>query len=294
MTAALFIVTVLIWGTTFYAITLQLGEVHPIQSVFYRFALAMVVMWTITLVRKFNVRFPLKIHVLFFFLGMLLFSLNYVVVYFGTTHMVSGLVSIIFSLIIPLNIAFYWVFFNDKPTPGLIIGSILGLSGITALFFEDIFGINVSQSVILGASLTLLSAFMASSGNVLAHLLKVRNINVFSCNTWGTTYGSTFLFIAVLVSGEPWHFSYKPEYIYSLLYLSLAGTVIAFWTYLTLLQRIGAPRAAYVSVVFPLVALFVSTIYEDLHWSIYKILGVILILSGNFFIVQKRAIGTVK
>jgi drug/metabolite transporter (DMT)-like permease len=294
MTAALFIITVLIWGTTFYAITLQLGEIHPIQSVFYRFALAMVVMWTITLVRKFNVRFSFKIHVLFFFLGLLMFSMNYVVVYFGTSQLVSGLVSIIFSLIIPLNIVFYWVFFNNRPTSGLIIGSMLGLGGIIALFFEDIFGVNVSQSVILGSSLTLLSAFMVSSGNIVAQMLNMRSINVFSCNTWGMTYGSTFLFIAVLITGEPWHFSFKPKYIYSLLYLSLTGTVIAFWTYLTLLQRIGAPRAAYVSVVFPLVALFVSTMYEDLHWSIYKILGVLLILSGNFFIVQKRALGIVK
>jgi drug/metabolite transporter (DMT)-like permease len=145
----------------------------------------MVVMWAIVIFRKVNVRYPLKTHILFFFLGLLLFSLNYVVVYFGTRHLVSGLVSIIFSLIIPLNILFYWIFFNDKPTLGLIIGSMLGLSGITALFFEDIFGLNVSDSVILGASLTLLSAFMASSGNVVAHLLKVRDINVFSCNTWG-------------------------------------------------------------------------------------------------------------
>jgi drug/metabolite transporter (DMT)-like permease len=294
VTLLLFSVTVLIWGTTFYAITLQLGDVHPIQSVFYRFALAMVVMWGIALFRNINVRFPGKIHALFFLLGLLLFSVNYVVVYFGTGYLVSGLVSVIFSLIIPLNILFYWFFFKDKPTPSLIIGSILGLSGITALFFEDLFGINVSDSVILGASLTLLSAFMASSGNVVAHLLNVRNINVFSCNTWGMTYGSIFLFIAVLISGEPWQFSFKPEYIASLLYLSLAGTVIAFWTYLTLLQRIGAPRAAYVSVVFPLVALLVSTLYEDLHWSIYKILGVVLIISGNFFIVQKRAISTRK
>ena len=290
MTGLLFIITVLIWGTTFYAITLQLGDVHPIQSVFYRFAIAMVVMWGITLIRSINVRFPGKIHALFFFLGLLLFSVNYVVVYFGTSYLVSGLVSVIFSLIIPLNILFYWIFFKEKPSSSLIIGSILGLTGITALFFEDLFGVNVTDSIILGASLTLLSAFMASSGNVVAHLLNVRNINVFSCNTWGMTYGSIFLFMAVIVSGESWHFSFKPEYIASLLYLSLAGTVIAFWTYLTLLQRIGAPRAAYVSVVFPLVALLISTIYEDMHWSIYKILGVILIISGNYFIVQRRSV----
>ena len=250
MTILLFFITVLIWGTTFYAITLQLGEVPEMQSVFYRFALAAIVMWILAVIRKTRISYNRNIHILFAFLGLFLFSLNYIVVYIATTYLISGLVSVIFSLIIPLNILFYWIFFNEKPSIALVSGSILGIAGITSLFIDDIYGITISESVILGVALTLLSTLMASAGNVIANLLKLRNINVASCNTWGMTYGSLFLFIAVLIAGEPWQFSLRADYVLSLLYLSLAGTVIAFWAFLTLLYRIGAPRAAYVSVVF--------------------------------------------
>jgi drug/metabolite transporter (DMT)-like permease len=291
MTALLFTVTVLIWGTTFYAITLQLGVVPPIQSVFYRFALAAIVMWILMTVRKSNTRYPRSIHYIFVGLGFFLFSLNYVVVYFATAYMISGLVSVIFSLIIPLNILFYWIFFREKPSPALITGTLLGISGLCALFFDDLYGVSLSESVVLGIVLTLISALMASAGNIIAHVLKLRSINVASCNTWGMTYGSVFLFISVLVTGEPWRFSVQAGYILSLLYLSLGGTVIAFWTYLTLIQRIGAPRAAYITVLFPLVALLVSTFFEGIHWTVYKLAGVAFIIAGNFFIVQRRSTG---
>ncbi|MGK0296923.1 MAG: drug/metabolite transporter (DMT)-like permease [Gammaproteobacteria bacterium] len=288
MTALLFLTTVLIWGTTFYAITLQLGEVPPLQSVFYRFAIAAMVMWILALIRKTKTRYRGSDHVLFAVLGLFMFSLNYVVVYFATGHLVSGLVSVIFSLIIPFNILFYWLIFHEKPSLALMAGSLFGIVGITALFFEDFYGITISESVILGIGLALLSTIMASAGNIIAQLLKLRNINVTACNTWGMSYGTLFLLMAVVFAGEPWQFSQKIDYIFSLLYLSLAGTVIAFWTYLTLLHRIGAPRAAYITVIFPLVALLVSTLYEDMHWTGYKFLGVALIVAGNVFIIQRK------
>ncbi|MGY8815114.1 MAG: DMT family transporter [Gammaproteobacteria bacterium] len=288
MTALLFLTTVLIWGTTFYAITLQLGDVPAMQSVFYRFAIAAVVMWVLTLIRKTKISCPGQVHVLFAVLGLLMFSLNYVVVYIATGYLVSGLVSVIFSLIIPFNILFYWLIFHEKPSLALVIGSLFGIVGITALFIEDFYGITISDSVVLGICLALLSTIMASAGNIIAQLLKLRNINVAACNTWGMSYGTLFLLIAVVIAGEPWQFSLKIDYIFSLLYLSLAGTVIAFWTYLTLLHRIGAPRAAYITVIFPLVALLVSTLYEDMHWTGFKFLGVALIVAGNVFIIQRK------
>lgn len=287
MTAFLFLITVLIWGTTFYAITLQLGEVPALQSVFYRFALAAILMWILILFRKSKIRYGLNIHALFALLGLLLFSLNYVIVYYATAYLISGLVSVIFSLIILFNTLFYWVLLNDRPSPALVAGGLLGISGLTALFIDDIYGISLSASVALGATLTLVSTFLASAGNIIAHLLKLRGINVVSCNTWGMSYGTLFLFIAILLSGEPWRFSMQTDYILSLLYLALAGTVIAFWTYISLIHRIGAPRAAYISVVFPLVALGLSTLYEGMHWTIYKLVGVGFILAGNYFILRR-------
>ena len=287
MTAILFLATVLIWGTTFYAITLQLGEVPPMQSVFYRFALAAVVMWLFAASRRSPLRHGRGDHALFALLGLLLFSLNYVVVYFATDYLVSGLVSVIFSLLILFNTLFYRIFFGQKPSAALVAGGVLGVSGITALFIDDLYGISMSESVALGAALTLLSMLMASGGNVLVQVLKNRSVSVVSCNTWGMTYGSLFLFVAVLATGERWRFSLQADYVLSLLYLSLAGTVVAFWTYLTLIHRIGAPRAAYTTVLFPLVALAVSTLYEGMHWTVYKLAGVALILAGNLFIIRR-------
>jgi len=288
MTVLLFFITVLIWGTTFYAITLQLGEVPALQSVFYRFAMAAVLMWIFAGVQRTKLRYPRDIHLLFAVFGLLLFSLNYVVVYHATAYLTSGLVSVIFSLIILLNTLFYWIFFSEKPSLALVAGGMLGISGLAVLFIDDIHGISMGGPVFIGIVLTLLSTLLASGGNILAQLLKLRGINVVSCNTWGMTYGSLFLLMAIVLTGEPWQFSRQADYIMSLLYLSLAGTVIAFWTYLTLIHRIGAPRAAYITVLFPLVALLVSTYYEDMHWTGYKLLGVAFIIAGNFFIIQRK------
>jgi len=156
MTALLFISNVLIWGTTFYAITLQLGEVPALQSVFYRFALAAAILWFFSARRTSGVRFGRNIHMLFAFLGLLMFSLNYVVVYHATSFLTSGLVAVIFTLLIPLNTLFYWIFFSEYPTPALVAGGILGMSGLTILLFDDIYGVGMDNMVFFGVALTLL------------------------------------------------------------------------------------------------------------------------------------------
>lgn len=288
MTVFLYFIVVLIWGTTYYAIVLQLGEVPPLQSVFYRFVLAAVLMWVIVLIRKSNVRFGRDIHVLFAVFGLLQFSLNYVVVYHATLYLVSGLVSVIFSLMVLFNTLFSWLFFRERPTAALMVGAVFGILGLTALFFDDINGLSLDDAVIYGIVLSLLSTLMASSGNMMAQLLKLRGLDVVTCNCWGMTYGTVYLFVAILLAGEPWQFSWEKDYIMSLLYLSIAGTVIAFWAYLTIIHRIGAPRAAYISVLFPLVAVLVSTLYEDMHWTVSKLLGIGLIIVGNLFIIQRK------
>jgi len=288
MIPLLFFITVTIWGTTFYAITLQLGEVPALQSVFYRFALAAFLMWLFVLIRKSRIYYSRDIHLLFALLGLLIFSLNYVIVYFATVYLISGLVSVIFSLLIIFNTVFYWIFFREKPTPALLAGSILGISGLAILFINDMLALSLTDTVFLGIALALLSTLLASSGNMIAQLLKLKGIDVISCNTWGMSYGSLFLLIAIMLGGEPWQFSMETDYVLSLLYLSVAGTVIAFWTYLTLIHRVGAPRAAYTMILFPLVALIVSTIYEDMQWTLFELVGVGLIILGNLFIVQRK------
>ena len=288
MTALLYMMVVLIWGTTYYAIVLQLGEVPVLQSVFYRFVLAAVLMWMIVLLRKSRLRFGRDMHILFAIFGLLQFSLNYLVVYLATSYLVSGLVSVIFSLMVIFNTIFAWLFFREKPTVALVIGGAFGMLGLIALFYEDINGLSLDSMVIYGIALSLLSTLMASSGNTMMQLLKLRGMDVVTCNCWGMTYGTLYLLAAILMTGESWQFSFEVNYIVSLLYLSLAGTVIAFWAYMTLIHRIGAPRAAYIAVMFPLVAVLMSTLYEDMEWTVSKFLGVGFIIAGNLFIIQRK------
>lgn len=291
MTVLLYIMVVLIWGTTYYAITLQLGEVEPLQSVFYRFALAAALMWLVAWSQQAKIRFDRNTHLLFAVYGLLMFSLNYVVVYHATAYLVSGLVSVIFSLMVLFNTLFTWLVFGERPSRALITGGLFGLLGLAALFFDDVYGLTLNEAVIYGAGLSLVSTLLASSGNTMAQFMKTRSLDVISCNCWGMTYGSLYLFVTILLTGEPWRFPLQAAYIGSLLYLSIAGTVIAFWAYVTLIHRIGAPRAAYISVLFPLVAVLMSTLYEDMHWTVSKLLGVAFIIAGNLFIIRRKQVG---
>jgi len=182
----------------------------------------------------------------------------------------------------------FWACFHERPSLGLMAGGLLGFLGITSLFFEDLTGARMNTPMVVGLGLVLAATVSVSGGNVVARVLQLRRIDVVTSNTWSMTYGTLYLLLAVLVEGEAWRFSLAPAYLLSFLYLSLVGTVIAFWTYLTLIHRIGGPRAAYITVVFPLVSLLVSTLYEDLHWTPWRILGVVLILAGNAFIIRRR------
>src|SRR5690606_35617434 len=125
----------------------------------------------------------------------------------------SGLVSVIFSLLIVFNTVFNWIFFREKPSAGLLAGIVLGIAGLAILFFNDIQAITRGESVLLGVTLALLSTLLVSAGNIVAQLLKLRGVYVISCNTWGMSYGSLFLLIAIMLSGDPWQFSMQVDYV---------------------------------------------------------------------------------
>lgn len=289
MSAFLYLITVLIWGTTFFAITFQVSEVSVLQSVFYRFSIAALVMWTLSFLGSSIRCLALQDHVRFAGIGLFMFSLNYILVYMATLHLVSGLVSVIFSTLIVFNCMQLWLFYGEKPEQKLLLGACFGIVGIASLFVEDFFGEKLDVEFATGVGLAFASTVCASTGNVIARTIHDRGVNVMTANTWGMTYGSLFLLLVVLISGESWQFSTKPSFIVALLYLSVFGTVVAFFAYVTLMGRIGGPRAAYATILFALVALSVSTLFEGMQWTAPKLIGVALILSGNFLILPARA-----
>lgn len=285
----LYAVTVLIWGSTWYAITFQLGVVHPLLSIAYRFGLASIVLLIFLAIRGRlkHVRFSLKQHVFIGLQGLLLFCLNYWLNYIGTGLITSGLVSVIFSTITVMNIFNQRIFFKFKVKRNVIFGSMLGLIGICLVFWPEIENLHFGDKTLRGFLIILAASYTASLGNMVALYNSRDKIPVIESNCLGMFYGAMFSLILALLNGAALSFSFTPPYIISLLYLSIFGSAVAFGTYLTLMKNIGADKAAYAGVMFPIVALTISTFLEGYVWTNLAIFGVALTLLGNVIAMRK-------
>ncbi len=288
MSALLYALTVLIWGTTFYAITFQVGSVPAEQSVFYRYALASAILWGIVQFRGGMPQFVPALHARFLLLGLFLFSLNYVLVYLATERIPSGLVSVLFSMTIIINALQLWLLFGERPERRLLIGAGLGVAGVSLLFVDEILAVRAEPAFLVGLGLGVLAAFSAASGNIVSQRLSLQGVSVIHANTWSMTYGSALTLGYILFSGEALQFETSLAYISALVYLAIFGSVIAFYMFLTLVSRIGAPRASYVAVLYSMLALLLSTFLEGMNWNLLMLVGVGLILLGNVFIIPAR------
>jgi drug/metabolite transporter (DMT)-like permease len=278
------VTAVLIWGSTFFAIRFQLGEVDPAVSVAYRFALAALMLLGWCRWRGLSLRFSAREHGFIALQGLLLFCLNYLIIYFATGLLTSGLVAVIFSGIVFMNIANGALLFRQPVAPRVVLGALFGLAGISQVFWPELASASLSDDTLKGIGLALLATYIASLGNVISARNQRAGIPVMQSNAWGMTYGALFMTGLALVSGLEFGWDARPGYAISLLYLALLGSVLAFGAYLTLVGRIGADRAAYATVVFPLVALALSTAFESYQWTPQAVAGIALVLIGNLLV----------
>ena len=286
--AFLYLITVLIWGSTWLAIKFQLGVVAPELSIAYRFGLAASILIIFSLIRRLPLRFDIKSHSFFVLQGLLLFSLNYILVYLAEGFLTSGLVAIIFSLIIIFNVIFGAIFLGNPIRTRVMIGAVLGLAGLAFVFWPELSSLSFSSQKILGMILAFVATISASLGNVVSARNQRHELPIVQTNAYGMLYGALFMLILAFFRGAQLGFDTSPGYLMSLLYLAVFGSVIAFGSYLTLLGRIGLDRAAYVTVLFPVIALLLSTFFEDLQWGMPQLLGVVLILFGNAVVLTKK------
>jgi len=221
-------------------------------------------------------------------LGLMLFSVNYVLFYEAEKHLVSGSVAIIFSLLVVFNILNNWLFFGSRPDRRMIAGAILGLLGIVLTFWHDLGTLNAGSESILGIVLSLSATLTASFGNLVSAQLQKRRIPVVPANAFGMMYGTVVLLVYAVLSGAKFSFDASIGYVGSLLYLALFGSVIAFGAYLTLIGRIGSDRAAYTSVLFPIVALLFSAAFEKYHLTRLSALGIACVLAGNGMVLLRK------
>lgn len=283
----LFSASAIIWGSTWLAIKFQLGLVDPIISVSYRFILASFILLLFCRISGLNLKYNFKEHLFFALQGFFLFGINYWLVYLAEVHLPSGLVAVVFSMIIFFNIFNGAIFIGSPIRVRVIAGAALGIVGIGLVFKQELLSFSLSSDNSLALVIAGLGALTASLGNITSvHNQKI-NLPVIQTNAFGMMYGALFMLIISLIMGK--HFSFEISYAYigSLLYLSIFGSIIAFTCYLTLLGKIGADKAAYVTLIIPVIALILSTIFEEYTWTLYALIGVALILIGNMLVLIK-------
>ncbi len=277
----LYAATVLIWGSTWYAIKLQLGTVDPDVSVAYRFILASAMLLLFCVATGRSLRFGVRHHVYIAAQGLFLFCLNYWIFYHATFHLTTGVIAVVFSLIMLMNILNGAVLFGTRVEARVLASAGLGVAGLVLVFWHELTVLDLSSGPMYGLVLSIVATYSASLGNM-ASLRNTRaGLPVIQVNALGMTYGAAFMTILALLRGAPITFEWSATYVGSLLWLAVLGSVVAFGCYLTLLARIGADRAAYAAVVFPIVALIISTVLEGYAWTAPALAGVILILGGN-------------
>jgi len=283
----LYIITVIIWGSTWLAIKFQLGVVSPELSVAYRFGLSAAILLVFSLIRRLPLRFDWRAHAFMALQGLFLFSMNYILVYLAEGYLTSGLVAIIFSMIVILNVIFGAVFLRNPVRINVVIGALVGFAGLLLVFWPELSSFDFSSERALGVGLTFLGAISASLGNIISARNQRQDFPVMQTNAFGMAYGAVFMLALALLRGAQLVFDPSVGYVLSLLYLAVFGSVIAFYTYLTLLGRIGPDRAAYVTVLFPIIALLLSTLFEGMTWSLIQLAGVALVLLGNVVVLVR-------
>lgn len=283
----LYLVVIFSWGTSWLAIKYQLGDVHPYVSVAYRFLLAGGILLSYCLIRGKNLKFSLNQHARIALQALFMFSTNYVLIYLSSQYLSSGLESIVFSTLTFMNIINARIFLKTKASSETISATFIGFIGILIIFKEEFFGASTSTLVLTGLVLGLLSAYSASIGNIVSASNQKQSIPVIESTAFGMLYGGLFTLVLALATGQDLVLPTKMSYWIALGHLSIFASILAFVSYLTLLGRIGPSRAGYCVLVFPIIAVTLSVFFEDYTIHTSDIIGLVLILAGNYTVMFK-------
>ena len=283
---SLYLACVLIWGSTWIAITFQFGVVPAEMSVAYRFGISAILLFAWCLVRKLNLRYGHTEHAFFALTGLLMFGLNYVLVYYSEMVMSSGLLAVVFSTMVFMNVAGGRIFFGTPLLAEVIGGATLGFAGIALVFWPELAHFSQGGDALKGLVLGLLATAAASLGNMTIVRVQKAGVPVVQANAFGMMYGALFVLAYALLVGRSFVFDPSFNYVVSLAYLTLFGSIAAFGAYLALVKNIGPERAGYTSVAIPIVALMISTVFESFEWHSATVVGLLLCLSGNVLVLR--------
>ncbi len=285
--AILYLLVVIIWGSSWIAIKYQIGIVPVEFSVAYRFGIAATLMFVWIFLTGRRVRFPASDYARFAVAGLFMFSTNFLLFYHAAAYLVSGMLALTFSMVSVFNLINGYLFRGERSGGRIWFGAALGIAGLTAIFLPAIDSTGFGSDPVRGFSLALAATFSFSIGNTITAGFRERDIPVFSSNAYSMLFSAVAMLVFGLVLGEPLMFDFSMPYVVSLVGLAVLSSAVVFGAYVTLLRNIGAARAGYATVVFPLVALGISTIFEGFQWTVWGFAGLALIVVGNIIVMRR-------
>lgn len=271
----------IVWGTTWYGITFQLGAAHPAVSVVLRFALACAGLALVAKAMGNRLSLTRLQHFAAAGQGLFAFSGSYFFVYAAEERIASAAVAIIFAALAFVNLVMFRLVSRQKAAAAAWIGSVLGVAGVAALSAGEILGAGLGTHAVTGVIFSFVAVFATSIGNLFAFRGQQAGAPVLPATAWAMGYGALFLAIVATASGVSWDVKWSGPYIWSLLYLSVIGSVLTFGLYFSLARRHGYTLASYISALTPPIAMLVSIVFEGARFGGMAFVGLALVLAGQ-------------
>lgn len=288
-TTSLYAICILIWGTTWFAITAQIDVIAPAVGVSLRFGLAAAVLFAACRLRRIPLRFPARVQALILAQGLTGFYASYVGVYEAERCVASGVVAVGYAASPLTGLVLARVFLRTPMSARVALGGLAGIAGVVLIFWHEVVRLAGSAQTLKGIVLTMASVLLASLSTIAASGYHRRGVKGWAPLAWAMAYGSAGALVHALATGAAWGWSWRPSFVGSLVYLALFGSILAFGAYYALVHRVGAAKAGYVGVLTPLVALVVSGLLENFLWTGLTVAGIALAIAGNFIALWPRA-----
>jgi drug/metabolite transporter (DMT)-like permease len=282
----LFTIAALIWGSTYWAITLELGHAPPAVSVVYRFALAAATLFACCLVRGDKLRLPWPTQRWLVLQGFVSFGLSYVCTYEAEQYVVSGLVAVLYALMVFWTPLWSRLCFGTPITARTWGAGAVATAGVALLFWHSIgaawqdIRLGGSGKFLLGVALALVATIASSAGSVVVGKVREQSSNLMLTMAWSMLWGTALVAAWALYSGQQFVLPQATSYWLGLVYLSIFGSVIAFNAYFTLIGRIGPQKAVYIGVITPVLSVLLSIRLEHYRPGPAEWLGMILCLAS--------------
>jgi len=284
-----FIIFTGVWGSTWIVIRDQIGTVPPQWSVTYRFIIAAVAMALVAKWKGHSLKMDRGGLFAALVLGVTQFSINFNSVYMAERFITSGVVATVFALLLIPNSLMAWAFLGQKPNGRFLAAGLVAIAGVGLLFVHELRTSPMdSRDIAIGLAFTLAGLMGASSANVYQAGEEARRHPLLALLAWSMAIGACLdAVLAFAVAGPP-VIETRPGYWAGVIYLALFGSVLCFALYFPVVRKIGPGKAAYSSVMVPIIAMSLSTLFEDYRWSALAIAGAVLSLGGMLLALAGR------